>query len=513
MSANLYLFGLFLLVTIVRCQNDINSNLQPLSNSSNQSNSTNSTTTSTDLPLSGPDVSWLIVASLLVMVMTPSLGFFYGGLVKTKNMISMMGQCLAIFSVTTVVWTLIGFSLTFGPSNGGLIGDASYFALQGVNYQPHPNYGPTIQFFLFYFFQTKFACITPALIIGSTAERVRFTPMVVYSVVWVIVVYCPIAHWNWNANGWLSLLGTKDFAGGNVIHISSGVSALAIAFVLDRDLKKKSRKIEEREYNEDKTSGKILPRSHASSSMTLAEEANDMNVINTTFTKNSLVFLVIGTMLLWFGWFGFNGGSALSANGKAVLACVNSNVAPCTALITWVILDSIFKGRPTVSGMCIAIICGLVGVTPAAGFVRVWAAGVIGILSAAIPYFFCLLRERYKFFDDRLDVFGCHGLGGIVGGVCTGLFYCDISATNECDVSSGIGSVYGSGSLLSYQLIGILATVSYSFIMSTLIFYAISKIFRIANIDDNLGVDKLDYHECALPETEFIIKKNKVIRG
>lgn len=465
----------------------------PQASGNEQTQNNNDTTINVDKA----DTAWMIVSSLLVMVMTPALGFFYGGLVKTKNTISMMGQCLVIYTATALLWTLVGFSLVFGKSQGGLIGDSSNFALIDVGYQPKAPYGNTIPFFLFYFFQTKFACITPALIIGATAEKIRLFPMLVFSLIWSLFVYCPIAHWIWNSGGWLNILGVKDFAGGTVIHISAGTSALAIALVLDRNLKRQNAS-KLKQSKRKPSDASILNLVHRHS-----EQHKDIERINVTFSKNALIFLVIGTMLLWFGWFGFNGGSALAANGQAVLAVVNTNLAPCASLIMWLLLDVTHKRHPTVSGMCIGAISGLAGVTQAAGFVRVWAAIIIGILSAILPYYFVHLREKYKLFDDRLDVFGCHGMGGFIGAVTSGLFYCDIGVNNECNTSTGIGAVYGNANLLAYQIIGALAAASWAFLFSTAIFHLIILMFKISNENVDEGIDKADYHEYVLPETEF----------
>jgi Amt family ammonium transporter len=445
------------------------------------------------------DVAWVIVASILVMIMTPALGLFYGGLVEVKNMISMLAQCLTIYSITTLAWTLFGFSLVFGNvSNYGLIGGLNQAGLNGVNFSPS-DYAGTISYFLFFFYQLHFAAITPALIIGAVAERVRYLPLMLFSFLWHLLVYCPIAHWNWHTEGWLNKLGTKDFAGGNVIHISSGVSALAIVFFLEREpirkIKKKSGKKETKNSFKKRDSILKLVRT------------NDMEnsvLIETSGSKNSLVFVVIGTMLIWFGWFGFNGGSALNTGDRALMAVVNSNIAPAMSLVVWVILDYIYKGRPTVSGMCIAIVCGLVGITPAAGYVRVWASVVIGAFAVVIPYLFVYYKEKYKFFDDRLDVFGCHGLGGIVGGILTGFFLCDIRKDNSCDPSM-LGVVYGNGLQLAYQLIGIFASASYSFVVSYLLALCLNKCM-VLTARKNESMDRLEYQESALANQGILIR-------
>jgi len=432
------------------------------------------------------------------MVMTPAVGFFYGGLVKTKNMISVLAQTFAIYAITTLSWTIIGFSFTFGGSNKGFWGDFSYFGLNGVDYNLNPNYGPTISFFLFFFFQTKFAIISPALIIGATAERVRFLPICIFSFLWSLLVYCPIAHWTWNVSGWLYLLGTKDFAGGNAIHIAAGVSAMAAVLVLRDEIN----------YHDDEN-GQLSNRNREAYINYRSRSSSDIHFAKDIYgtkrkteeedSKNSIVFVVIGTMLLWFGWFGFNGGSALIAERSAILAVVNTNIAPCVTLIVWVLLDLIFKERPKVTGMCIGSVAGLVAITPGAGIVRVWAGIIIGLGAAIFPYILTTIRDKYKLFDDRLDVFGCHGVAGIWGGFCVGLFLCDIRNDNTCDPNS-LGAIYGNKMQLIYQMFGIVSTVVYSFVVSTIIMYVLKVSMKIT-VDKKIiekGLDIGEFKESAL---------------
>ena len=482
---------IFLTTNLIKCQNTTISNA-----------------TANAQIVSPGDSAWMIVASILVMIMTPAVGFFYGGMVKTKNMISVLAQTFAIYAITTVVWTLIGFSLSFGGTNAGVWGDLQNFALNKVDYEPNSNYGSTIPFFLFYFFQTKFAVISPALIIGATAERVKFLPICIFSLIWTILVYCPIAHWNWNMGGWLNMLGTKDFAGGNVIHISAGISAIAIVFVIRDEIN--YRNIDNLQ-SEEPNLGFIRNQPKKGYMINEYEKtySRPKSKSDSDDSKNSLVFVVIGTMLLWFGWFGFNGGSAFMAERSAILAIVNTNVSPCISLLTWVVLDLIFKGRPTLTGMCIGAVAGLVGITPAAGFCRVWAGVVIGVGSSFFPYMFTMIKDKYKLFDDRLDVFGCHGIAGIWGGFCVGLFYCDIKYDNTCDPNSS-GAFYGNGGIqLVYQLIGIISTVSYCFVSSTIIMYLLKLTMKITVdrklIDD--GLDKVEFNENAL---DVFRKKNSI---
>ena len=489
---------IFLFITITNCQNN--------------SSSTNSTNITSSSNLVSPgDSAIIIISSILVMIMTPAVGHFYGGLVKTKNMISILAQTFAIYSIITLLWTFIGFSIAFGGSNRSVWGDLGNFSLNNVNYDPNPNYGKTIPFLLFFFFQTQFAVISPALIIGSTAERVKFLPICIFSSIWSLLIYSPICHWNWNINGWLNLLGSKDFAGGNCIHIAAGVSAMAVVLIIrdeihqDPTLEKK--KIEERKKDFDFINNRPKLDSLDTKEMYIkSAEIED--------TQNSVIFLVIGTMLLWFGWFGFNGGSALVAERSAILALVNTNVAPSVALLVWVLLDLKYKKRPTVTGMCIAVVSGLVGITPACGFVRVWASVVIGAGSAVFPYIFTRIRDKYQLFDDRLDVFGCHGIAGIWGGFCVGLFLCDIRLDNTCDPNI-IGAVYGNGMQIVYQLFGIISTGVYSFVGSTIIMYFLKKTMSIT-VDKRLlsqGMDNIEFREIAIARTRINQRKSELKIG
>jgi Amt family ammonium transporter len=462
---------------------------------------TNSTNSTQSKLIDSSDTSFVIICSILVMLMTPALGFFYGGLVKTHNMMSMLGQCLTIYCVSALIWTIVGFSLVFcNSSNWGLIGGLSHALLIGVDYKPNTNISSDIPFFLIYFFEMQFACVCPALIIGATAERIRWKPMIIFCLAWHLLVYCPIAHWNWNHNGWLNLLGIKDFAGGNVIHITAGMSAMAVVIYLENEPIRKTspRSIRKQELTTQYTDN-------------LSVFEKDELIVNINFSKSSLVFMVIGTMLLWFGWFGFNAGSAFKSDHRALLAAVNTNISPAFALITWVLLDFIYKKKPSVSGMCMSVVCGLAGITPGAGFLRVWATIVIGIFSTLCAYFTLLYRDKYKIMDDRLDVFGCHAVSGIVGGLGVGFFFCDITIDGSaCSTSEGYGIVYGDYMQLCYQLIGIVSTVAYSFITTYLIITILSVFMDVStgwNIEE--GFDKLDFNEYGLPPAELRIPNDE----
>jgi len=292
--------------------------------------------------LNAGDISWVAAASALVMLMTPAVGFFYAGLVRRKNLVATLCQSLAIFAIVSLVWTFWGYSLVFGPSIGGIIGNMSLVGLAGVGAQPDNDYAPTIPALLLYFFQLKFAAITPALIIGAIAERINFRSLLIFIVLWATVIYAPIAHWVWNVNGWLRSLGAIDFAGGTVVHISAGLSALAAALVIGR-------------------------RKDASNS--------------DEFKPNNIPLVVLGAALLWFGWFGFNGGSSLAANTLAVTALVVTNLAAASSAVSWMFVDWLVKGKPTTVGLSIGAVCGLVAITPASGYVGVFASIVIGLIA------------------------------------------------------------------------------------------------------------------------------------
>ncbi|HUJ78152.1 MAG TPA: ammonium transporter, partial [Thermoplasmata archaeon] len=320
------------------------------------------------------DTAWVITATALVMLMTPALGFFYGGLVRRKNLVATIVQCLAIFSVVSLVWAMWGYTMTFGPAVHGVIGNFSKLMLLNVGAAPNPALAPTIPELLYFAFQLKFAAITPALIIGAFAGRVRFKSLLIFIVLWTTLIYVPIAMWIWNPGGWLHQLGVMDFAGGLVVHTSAGVSAVAAALVIGRRSDSEAR-------------------------------AN---------RPNNVPFVILGTALLWFGWFGFNAGSALAANGIAVDALVTTNLAAAAAGVSWMLVDWIRKGQPSAVGMAVGAVCGLAAVTPAAGFVGPSASIVIGLVAGILSNYVANWRERSKL-DDSLDVFACHGVGGMWG--------------------------------------------------------------------------------------------------
>jgi Amt family ammonium transporter len=398
------------------------------------------------------DVAWVSVAAGLVMLMTPALGFFYGGLVRQKNLVSTIVQCLIIFAVASGVWTLWGYSLAFGPSHGGLIGGLKFALLRGVGAAPNPDYASNIPALSFYFFQMKFAAITPALIIGAFAERIRFRSLIAFIVVWATVVYSPAAHWVWGVGGWLRNLGALDFAGGTVVHVLAGASALAAAVVIGR------------------RAGDGRPH-----------------------LPCNVPFVVLGAALLWFGWFGFNAGSALAINGVAVNALVTTNIAAAFATISWMVVDWHVNGKPSATGAAIGGVCGLVAITPAAGFVDVSAAIAIGIMAGMICNFVVMLLNRTTL-DDTLDVFACHGVGGIWGALATGIF-CQ-KAVNEAGAN---GLLYGNPKQLLIQAIAVAMTGLWAFIASVIVLKILDATMglRVSAEDEELGLDLSQHGEYA----------------
>jgi Amt family ammonium transporter len=393
------------------------------------------------------DVSWIIAASALVMLMTPAVGFFYGGLVRRKNLVATLFQSIAIFAVTSIVWTLWGYSLVFGPSFKGIIGDLSMFGLRNVGALPDNDYAPTIPAILLYFFQLKFAAITPALIIGAIAERIRFKALLIFIILWTTIIYAPIAHWVWNVNGWLKHMGAIDFAGGTVVHIAAGVSALAAALVIGKR----------------KDAGKI------------------------DYMPNNIPLVVLGAALLWFGWFGFNGGSALASNALAVSALVVTNIAAASAAISWMAVDWITKGKPTAVGLSVGAVCGLVAITPASGYVGVFASIIIGLIAGVVSNLVANWRISRIAFDDSLDVFACHGVSGIWGSLATGLF-----ATVAINSTGPNGLFYGNSKQLLIQLLAVIVVGIFSFVGSYLLLKLIGLVIelRVSPEEEEKGLDK-----------------------
>jgi Amt family ammonium transporter len=398
------------------------------------------------------DVAWVLAATGLVMLMTPALGFFYGGLVRRKNLVSTIVQCLIIFAVVSLVWALWGYSLAFGPDIGGVIGNLSNFGLAGVGAAPNNFYAQTIPELLFFAFQLKFAAITPALIIGAFAERIRFKALLIFIVLWATIIYAPIAHWVWGDGGWLKQLGVIDFAGGLVVHVSAGLSAVAAALVIGR--------------RKD------------------ADAASNMR-------PNNVPFVILGASILWFGWFGFNGGSALRADEVAVSALVVTNLSACASAVSWMFVDWFRKGKPSAVGISIGAVAGMVAITPAAGYVAPSVSILIGLVAGVASNLVSNWRARTRL-DDSLDVFACHGMGAIWGMLATGIF-----ASAALNSAGANGLAYGNPGLLGVQAFAIVVVAAFSFFGS----YALLKLInlftpvRVSPAEEDMGLDMSQHGE------------------
>jgi Amt family ammonium transporter len=388
------------------------------------------------------DTSWMLVSSAFVLLMTPGLAFFYGGMVNVKNIISTMLQSFVALGVITIVWIFVGFSLSFGDSFYGIIGDPSTFLFfDNVTLAPNPDYGPTIPFLLFAFFQLKFAIITPALISGSFAERIRFRSYILFMLLFTLLIYSPLAHMTWHPDGLFRKWGVIDFAGGTVVHMSAGLAALAGALFLG-----KRKKIIEKPAN--------------------------------------IPFVILGTGLLWFGWFGFNAGSALGANLDAVVAFANTNVASATSMLTWIFFDRFTNRKMSAIGACIGAIVGLVAITPAAGVVTLGQSVFIGFVAALISNLAIRFFGKLNI-DDTLDVFPSHGVGGITGMILTALF------------ASEVGLIYGQTETFIMHLVAILLVVIYTLGMSYLLFKLVNFItpIRVREDQEERGLDASQHGE------------------
>ena len=393
---------------------------------------------------------------MLMFFMTPGLAFFYGGLVRRKNVVNTMMACGAIMGLSVVMWTLFGYSLAFGGNHGGIIGDFRWFALNGVGWEPGP-YAETIPHLVFVAFQMMFAMITPALITGAVVGRMRFKALFFFIAIWSLIVYYPMAHMVWGDGGFLAAIGSVDFAGGNVVHISSGVSALVLAIYLGQR------------------------RGYAKA----------------TYRTHNIPFVFLGAAMLWFGWFGFNAGSALKADGLAAHAFMTSSISSACALLTWMLIEVIREGKPTLVGASTGLVIGLVAITPGAGFVPVWASFIIGILVSPICYFTVILLKQKLKIDDALDAFGCHGIGGIWGGIATGLF----GKTSINSVAKWDGLVFGDHRLFLAQVLSIVITIAVA-IVGTLICIGIVRIFTPLRVDpkeEMVGLDASQHGENAYP--------------
>ena len=411
------------------------------------------------------DISWLLSATALVMLMTPALGFFYGGLVRKKNLVSTIVQCLIIFAVVSIIWAIVGYSLVFGPSVNGLIGDLSYVGLNNVDVgYVNIALAPEIPEMLFFAFQLKFAAITPALIIGACAERIKFRSLLIFIVLWSTLIYAPIAHWVWNPDGWLRSLGAIDFAGGLVVHVSAGLSALAAALVVGRR----------------KDCG-IPWKDHMQAAK--KESAGE-------FKPTNIPYVILGAGLLWFGWFGFNGGSALAANEYAVLALVTTNLAAAAAAVSWMILDWAIKGKPSAVGISVGAVVGLVAITPAAGYVNVTSALIIGLAAGIISNLVANWRAGRWRIDDSLDVFACHGVGGIWGSIATGLFA-------SAAINGVNGLLFGNPNLIVAQVVAVAVVALFAFFGSYMLLKIVNMFspLRVTPQAEDAGLDLSEHGE------------------
>ena len=401
------------------------------------------------------DTAWMLVSTALVMAMTaPGLALFYGGLVRRKNVLSTMMQSFFLLCLISIQWVLWGYSLAFGPDAGHVIGNLSWFALRGVGLAPNPDYAGTFPHQLFMIYQMMFAVITPALITGAFAERIKFSTFVVFALLWATLVYDPIAHWVWGKGGWLRSLGALDFAGGTVVHVSSGISALVFALVIGKRV----------------GYPRVTPPPH-----------------NMTYT-------LLGAALLWFGWFGFNAGSALQANELAVSAFIATNTAAAMAALAWLVIDWIVTKKPTVLGAATGAVAGLVAVTPAAGFVTPMAAIAIGVLVALVCYLAVAVIKQRLGYDDSLDAFGVHGVGGTVGALLTGVF-----ATRLVNPAGADGLLYGNLRQLGVQAIAVGATIVYAAAVTLILTKVLDLVMglRVRDEEEAIGLDNTQHKESA----------------
>jgi Amt family ammonium transporter len=405
------------------------------------------------MPVNSGDTAWILISSALVLLMTPGLAFFYGGMVQRKNLLSTIMMSFVCLGLIGVLWVSYGYSLSFGSDIGGFIGGLNFIGLTNVGQAPSPIYASTVPHLAFMVFQGMFAIITVALITGAVVERIKFSAILLFSVLWLTVVYSPVAHGVWGDGGWLASFGALDFAGGAVVHINAGVSALALVLLLGR----------RRGFPEQPT----IP--------------------------NNVPMIVLGAGLLWFGWFGFNAGSSLASDGLASNAFVATNISAAAAAFTWVVISWAYR-RPTVVGAATGAVAGLVAITPAAGFVPPISGIPIGIVSAVICYYsMLLLKEKYHL-DDSLDVFGVHGVGGIWGALATGIF-----ASAAINSGGADGLIFGNGIQLVRQLVSVLAVGGYAFgvtwILGKLIDVTIG--LRVKQAEESVGLDLSQHGERA----------------
>jgi Amt family ammonium transporter len=406
------------------------------------------------MPIDTGNTAWLLISTALVWLMTPGLALFYGGMVRRKNLLSTMMMSFAIIAIVSVLWILYGYSLSFGPDKSGIIGGLDWLGLKNVGQDPSSVYATTVPHLAFMAFQAMFAIITVALITGAVVERMKFSALLIFSALWLTLVYCPVAHWVWGSGGWLAKLGVIDFAGGIVVHISAGVSALALALVLGP-----RKGFKEREPTE----------------------------------PNNIPMVVLGAGLLWFGWFGFNAGSALTSGGLASSAFVATNTSAAAAAITWMILSWIYR-RPTVLGTATGAIAGLAAITPAAGFVPPLAGIPIGIVAGVLCYYVMLFRAKRMGIDESLDVWACHGMGGTWGALATGIF-----ASAVVNPAGANGMIFGNAMQLARQLLGVAVVWGFAFGATWILAKIVDVIMglRVSKTEETVGLDIAQHGERA----------------
>ena len=401
------------------------------------------------------DTAWVLACTALVFIMTPGVALFYGGMARRKNILSILMQCFIIMCLIILQWVIYGYSLSFGPDIGhGILGDLGWVGLKNVGLQPNPDYSGTIPHLAFMIFQAMFAIITPALIVGAFAERIKFSTFTILTLLWATFIYDPIAHWVWSTGGWLKNLGALDFAGGIVVHVSSGVSALVMAILIGKRLGYEKQ----------------------------------------AFAPHNLPLTVLGGALLWFGWFGFNAGSALEAGGIAANAFVTTNISAAAAGLTWALIEWQQHDAPTVLGAVTGAVGGLVAITPACGFVSPSSAIAIGVLGSIFSYL-AITRLKPKLgYDDSLDVFGVHGIGGMWGTLATGLFAEE--AINEAGAN---GLLFGNTRLFLIQGLYLIVCMTYAAVMTWILFKVVDTLFimRVAREDEMVGLDLTQHHEAA----------------
>jgi ammonium transporter, Amt family len=394
--------------------------------------------------MNNADNAWVLAASALVLLMTPGLAMFYGGMTRSKNVLSTMMHSFFLMGLASIIWLFYGFSLSFGPDiGGGILGSLKHFALEGVGQDVWPD--QTIPGLTFMAFQCMFAVITPALITGAFAERMKFSAFVIFMILWMTVVYCPVAHWVWGPDGWLLKMGALDFAGGTVVHINAGIAALVCALVVG---KRKGYGI-------------------------------------TAMPPHNLTLTLLGAGLLWFGWFGFNAGSALKADGLAASAFVVTHMATAAAALSWVFAEWIIKGKPTTLGVASGAVAGLVAITPASGYVGPVSSVIIGAVAGVVCYLACLAKSSLGY-DDSLDVVGVHGVGGAWGAIATGFF-----ASKAINAAGGDGLFFGNAGQVWIQIVAVGATIIYSGVATLIILYIVKAIvgLRVTEEEEVIGVD------------------------